>query len=121
MSSAETYQLVKNAIEGRQQIVAMSGGCLRHLCPHVIGMKYGREQGLFYQFGGKSRSRKIVPNSSRNWRRIALSKLTIIEIRDGEFFPNPSVHLPDASFDEVDIRSRHEKSVVTRCLHGARP
>lgn len=46
------YELIRNAILGKQQIFAVYDSHPRELCPHAIGTKNGRQQALFYQFGG---------------------------------------------------------------------
>jgi hypothetical protein len=53
---SNTYNAIRNAIANKQQVVATYKGHVREMCPHVIGTKNGREQALFYQFGGTSSS-----------------------------------------------------------------
>jgi hypothetical protein len=53
---AGTYALVRQAIIDKQQIVATYKGHVREMCPHAIGTKNGRQQALFFQFGGTSSS-----------------------------------------------------------------
>jgi hypothetical protein len=80
------YNVVRDAVINKQQIVATYNGHLREMCPHVIGMKNGKEKALFYQFGGTSRSgRDPVPNSPQNWRCLFLDELTNIVARDGQW------------------------------------
>ena len=83
--ATDTYQAVRQAIEEKKQIVAVYNGHTREMCPHVIGTKNGREQALFYQFGGTSSSGPIIPNSTDNWRCIPILGLDIIEVRDGKW------------------------------------
>lgn len=65
---SSVYDIVRNAIATKQIIVATYQGHMREMCPHVIGRKNGREQALFYQFGGTSSSGPIVADSPKNWR-----------------------------------------------------
>ena len=55
------YDLIRQAIIEKKQVVAIYNGHQREMCPHVIGTKNGRQKALFYQFGGTSSSRPIVP------------------------------------------------------------
>jgi hypothetical protein len=59
----------------------MYDGLVREMCPHVIGLnKRGQPQALFYQFGGQSRSRPIMPDGSKdNWRCVEIAKLSRVE------------------------------------------
>lgn len=82
--SSVVYHIVRNAVIRKQQIFAMYKGHPRQMCPHVIGMKNGREKALFYQFGGTSSTgHQIIPGSPDNWRCLFLDELTNVEARDG--------------------------------------
>lgn len=52
----DTYALIREAIQRKQQVLATYDGHAREMCPHVLGTKDGRRQALFYQFGGTSSS-----------------------------------------------------------------
>ena len=45
-----TYEIVRDAIQTKKIVAATYHGYERVMCPHVLGTKRGREQGLFYQF-----------------------------------------------------------------------
>jgi hypothetical protein len=83
--SNDIYNLVRQAIENKQQVIATYDGHYREMCPHVIGTKRGRAQALFYQFGGTSRSGLGLPGSPDNWRCIPISKMTNVSGKDGEW------------------------------------
>ena len=76
--NSEKYQTVRNAIQTKTSIRAIYHGKLRLLSPHVIGHTDGHEQALFYQFGGESNSRPIVPGSPQNWRCLKLSEIDLL-------------------------------------------
>lgn len=82
MNPSENYKIVRSAIENKQSIKAMYHDKLRLLSPHTLGHTDNHEQALFYQFGGESNSRPIVPGSAHreNWRCFNLEKLTILSI-----------------------------------------
>lgn len=82
MYSSHNYDIVKTAIKNKTSIKAIYHGKVRLLSPHVIGHTDGHEQALFYQFGGESNSRPIIPGSTQNWRCLRLSEITILEIID---------------------------------------
>jgi len=67
--SLSNIDLVKIAIS-EKKVIAMYKGHYRELCPHVVGLKNGKLHGLFYQFGGSSSSKSIIPGSKANWRCI---------------------------------------------------
>ena len=79
-----TYELVKKAILNKQSVTCYYNGYLRKMSPHVIGTKNGREQALFYQYGGQS-SEGISYNPSRNWRCIFIDKISNLTINNDEF------------------------------------
>jgi hypothetical protein len=67
---ADTLGLVREAIRAKKQIVAVYKGHRRILCPHAVGYKNGRVQGMFYQCGGESSSGLAPMGSDKNWRCI---------------------------------------------------
>jgi len=102
MSSYE-YDVVRNAILNKQQVVASYQGHIREMCPHVIGTKSGREQALFYQFGGSSSSGPIVPGSMKNWRCIPIDGLTGISAQNGEWHSGVNHSRPQTCVDDIDV------------------
>lgn len=78
------YDVIRETIIHKQQVVATYDGHVREMCPHVLGTKDGREQALFYQFGGTSGSRPIGPSGSHaNWRCIPIDGLRDVSVRNG--------------------------------------
>ena len=78
------YDIVKQAIIDKDQVIATYDGYTREMCPHVIGTnKDGRPQALFYQFGGESKSGLGPVGSDRNWRCIPVEALTNVYTRSG--------------------------------------
>ncbi len=78
-----TYELLKQAIIEKKQVIAYYSGKQRYLCPHVIGTKNGKEHCLFYQFDGESTSGLIVYGSEDNWRCMEIAKLSDVSLCDG--------------------------------------
>lgn len=81
-----TYEIIREAIKDRRQIVATCDGYRREMCPHVIGRKSGRAQCLFYQFGGDSASGLGPLGDEGNWRCLPIDGLSKVEVRDGPWF-----------------------------------
>ena len=71
------------------------------MCPHVVGYKSGREQTLFYRFGGESKPGLNPAGSPRIWRRILLHSLVIHEGNNGEWHTGPSHVRPQTCVDEI--------------------
>jgi hypothetical protein len=85
-TSAQKYQIVKDAILARRPLAAIYKDRVRLVCPHVLGEdKNGCYQALFYQFAGESSSRPIMPDGSTdNWRCLALEKLSSVQVAEGD-------------------------------------
>lgn len=101
--SSQAYATIRNAILKKLQVVATYQGHVRHMCPHVIGTKNGKEQALFYQFGGTSSSGPIVPDSTANWRCIPLDGLSVITVRDGPWYTAGNHSRDQTCVDNVDV------------------
>ena len=79
------YEMVRSAIIAKRIVVANYNGHRRLMCPHAIGRKNGKLQGLFYQFGGSSSQSLGDPGSASNWRCIPIDGLTDVDIQDGDW------------------------------------
>jgi hypothetical protein len=102
-----SYQLVRQAIAEKRQVVAYYDGLYREMCPHVIGWnKRGIEQVLFYQFAGES-SRGIFPINSpqafQNWRCMEIRKLEGAQLREGEWLSISRHTRPQTCVATVDL------------------
>jgi hypothetical protein len=98
-----TYELLKQAILNKQQVVAMYKNHRRKMCPHTLGTKNGVAHCLFYQFGGESSSAVIVPGSEKNWRCIAVDGLTNVSVRDGDWYTAGNHRRPQSCIDTIDV------------------
>ena len=102
MTSAN-YVTIRDAILNKQQVVATYQGHVREMCPHVIGTKGGREQALFYQFGGISSSGPIIQNSPKNWRCIPIEGLSNITVRSGAWHSGGNHSQAQTCVDDIDV------------------
>ncbi len=97
---SDMYSLVRQAILDKQQIIATYKGHVREMCPHVIGMKNGRPQALFFQFGGTSSS-GLPPDGE--WRCIPIEGLDRVVSQDGEWHSAPNYSQPQTCVDVIDV------------------
>lgn len=100
--ASQTYELIKQAVLNKQQVVATYRGHRREMCPHVLGLKDGRLQALFYQFGGASSSGLGPDGSDENWRCIPVSGLGEVSVRAGDWHTAPT-RWEQTCVDVVDV------------------
>lgn len=98
-----TYDIIRDAIAKKLQVVAKYNGYLREMCPHAIGRKNGVEQALFYQFGGESSKGTITHDDKNNWRCLTLSSLEEVLVREGEFHTFENHSRLSTCIDDVDL------------------
>jgi len=60
------YDVIRQAIIDRQQVVCLYNGYVRECCPHAIGTTNGTARVLVYQFAGDS------SRGAASGRRVAL-------------------------------------------------
>lgn len=100
MASA-TYQIVREAIQNKRQIVGNYDGYVREMCPHCIGKsKDGGEQALFFQFAGGSKT-GLPPGGQ--WRCFDLSRLQNVAAREGQWYSGPAHTRPQTCVKQVDV------------------
>ena len=97
------YSIIRRAIVNKEQVIATYNGHLREMCPHVLGKKGGRDQALFYQFGGASSSGLGPAGSADNWRCIQVDKLTNVTTRKGPWYTAPNHSRPQTCVDQIDV------------------
>ncbi|ELN4236127.1 hypothetical protein [Klebsiella variicola] len=97
------YELIARAIREKLQIIAVYQGHYREMCPHALGKKKGRQQALFYQFGGSSSKGQVTPNSPSNWRCIPIDGLTEIKLQAGEWHTAQNHSQAQTCIDIIDI------------------
>ena len=99
-----TYTTVRQAILDKQQITAVYDGYHREMCPHAIGWKNGREQALFFQFGGDT-SKGVIqdPHGSKNWRCLELSKLAQVVAQSGPWYTADNHSTASTCLDQIDV------------------
>jgi hypothetical protein len=99
----DLYALIREAIQEELQVTAEYKGHLRELCPHAVGTKNGREQALFYQFGGWSESGLGPEGSSRNWRCLPLASLSNVSTQEGPWHTGQGHSRRHSCLDWIDV------------------
>lgn len=95
-----TYELFREAMATRQQIVCSYGGRRREICPVILGHSGGEEKALTYQFAGETSS-KLPPGGE--WRCLTLSKVSEVELRDGPWLTGGSHSASQSCVEVVDF------------------
>jgi hypothetical protein len=80
------YSLLYQAIEEKKQVIAMYGGHLREMCPHVLGSKNGVRHVLSFQFAGDS-SEGLPPGGQ--WKCMDVDGLSDVSLREGLWMTGP--------------------------------
>jgi len=101
----DTYEIIKDAIQNKEIVVAWYDGYERIMCPHTLGTKKGRPQALFYQFAGNSKSGLSPDGSPNNWRCLFLDQLTNVRSEDakGQWHTAPNHSRPQTCVDVTDV------------------
>jgi hypothetical protein len=94
------YELFRQAILGRKQIICSYQGCDREICPHILGHKDGEEKALAYQFAGQSNSR-LPPGGE--WRCLLLSEVRGAQLRDGRWHSEAYHRKSQSCVEVVDV------------------
>lgn len=96
-----TYELFREAMAARRQIVCMYRGRRREVCPVILGHTGGEEKALTYQFAGESNS-SLPPGGE--WRCLTLGMVSEVELRDGPWLTGDGSHSASQScVEEVDF------------------
>jgi hypothetical protein len=104
------FETVRDAILNKKQVIATYDDLRREMCPHVLGYKNGREQALFYQFGGASKSGLQPSGSPSNWRCIPLERLIIHEVRDGQWHPGPNYDRTQTCVSQIIVEAEYPQA-----------
>ncbi|HEX3864268.1 MAG TPA: hypothetical protein VHY35_21505 [Stellaceae bacterium] len=98
--TSQTYGLFSRAMAEHKQILCVYGGHRRELCPVILGHSNGEEKALTYQFAGESSSG--LP-SGGEWRCLFLSKVSVVQLRDGAWHMGASHSQPQGCVATVDL------------------
>ena len=96
----DAYQLLAEAITGKQQVVARYHDEERVFSPHALGTKGGAYRVLVYQFAGGSHA-GLPPGGE--WRCLNVEELGDLELEPGAWHTAPNVFNPQTCLDEIDV------------------
>lgn len=96
----DTYEVFREAIRNKQQVICTYNGLRREVCPHVLGTKNGKQQVLTFQFAGQSNNG--LPLGGQ-WRCFELDKVKEASARDGKWHTGDSHLKPQVCVSEIDI------------------
>jgi hypothetical protein len=103
--ASNVYQIVRDAIVNKRQIVERYNDFVREMCPHCIGKgKNGQEMALFFQFAGGSKS-GLPPEGE--WRCIDLRELTDVTAREGQWHTDDSHKKSQTCVKQIDVEVAH--------------
>ncbi len=97
---SNSYAILRQAIIDKQQVTCTYQSFHREICPHVIGMKNGREKVLSFQFAGDS-SRGLPPHGE--WRCMFVDQVQDAMARQGPWHTGGSHTQPQTCVDDVDV------------------
>jgi len=97
---SSAYAILRDAILQRLQVTADYHSYLREFCPHVIGIKRGREHVLGYQFGGQSSSGL---RAGGEWRCFDVAGLTNVGTYNGVWHTGNRNTQPQSCVDQIDV------------------
>lgn len=97
---SDSYDIIRDAIAEKKQIIATYKGHHREMCPHAIGTKNGRAQAICFQFAGGS-SQGLPPEGA--WRCLAIDELSDLSVRDGDWHTASNHSQPNTCIDEIDL------------------
>lgn len=93
------YADIKSAVLGKQPIVFDYGGHRREVCPHVIGLKDGKQQFLGFQFAGSSSSG--LP-ANGEWRCFVISRIGAVTVQPGPWQTGAGHQQDQTCVDQID-------------------
>jgi hypothetical protein len=99
-----SYELLRSAIQKKQQVRCMYKGRYREVCLHVIGTKNGRENVLAFQFAGESSS-GLPPDGE--WRCMLVDEISDIKVVDGKWHSRDNHSRPQTCVDVIDLEVDH--------------
>ena len=99
------YDLIRDAVLGRDSVSAMYQGHLRLFSPVLLGTKRGEPHVLGYQFGGTSEKPLGPEGDSKNWRCLRVAGLTNVKLLPGTWHTVPKGKGIQHCIDQVDVRS----------------
>jgi hypothetical protein len=103
-SPGEIHGLLLRAVAQRHPVRAVYKSRERFLCPHRLGWNSkGDRQVLSYQYGGDSGTGLGPPGAKENWRCMALTALSDVELLEGPWHTAENHLRPSHCIERVEI------------------
>jgi hypothetical protein len=122
-TSGDIYDLIRQAIIGKNIIIAAYHGYVREMCPHVLGKKHSRPQAFLYQFAGGSDSGLEPEGSWSNWRCLFIDELSDVSVKEsfGKWHSAPNYSSATQNcVDEIHFQVE-QAQVIDKPPSGAQP
>ena len=98
------HSLLRQAVARRHPVRAVYKRLERLVCPHRLGWNSkGDRRVLSYQYGGDSETGLGPPGSKENWRCMALSELSDLEVLEGSWHTAENHSRPSHCIERVEI------------------
>jgi hypothetical protein len=97
---SQAYDLFRQAMALRKQVLCVYDGYARELCPIILGHSGGQEKAITFQFRGQSRS-GLPPGGE--WRCLWLDKVSGVQLRDGPWHAGDGHQQPQSCVETVDL------------------
>jgi hypothetical protein len=94
------FQILKQAILEKKQVIGSYDGFPCEMCPHVVGLKRGIPNVLSFQFAGGSKT-ELPPGGE--WKCMRVDGLLNLSLRDGPWHTRDDHSEPQRCVDEIEI------------------
>lgn len=102
MKQTATYGILREAVVGMRQVICRYDGLYREVCPHMLGQgKDGTDRLFTYQFAGQTSKGALPPGGE--WRCFQVSRLEIIDVRQGAWHTGDSHLKPQSCVKVIDV------------------
>jgi hypothetical protein len=101
---SSNYEVLRTAIERKQQVKATYDGYYREMCPHAIGWKWGKHHVLSFQFAGES-SRPLPPGGQ--WKCMDVDALSIVSVSEGAWRTGTMQSPPQTCIDQIEAEVQY--------------
>ena len=113
------YELIRNAVLGRDSVSAWYHGHLRLFSPFLLGTKADDPHVLGYQFGGTADKPLGPEGDQENWRCLRVAGLTRVKLLPGTWHAVPKGKGFQHCIDQVDVWADSPTSATHRRRRAA--
>ncbi len=99
--ASQEYELFREAMSKRMQIVCEYDGLTREVCPIILGHSGEEEKALVYQFAGETSDGPVRPPGE--WKCFRLAGVEKVEMREGPWHSGKRHSAAQACVKQVDF------------------